>query len=67
LSGLDADEIIRKLRLLALTSLAAKSSTKEISYQEAAQALKLEEVDVEIYVIDGTFQSLSSSTDLTET
>jgi translation initiation factor 3 subunit M len=52
-SALKSDQITRKLRLLALTSLAASSSTKEITYADIAKALKLDEDDIEISVIDG--------------
>ena len=55
-SALKADQIVRKLRLLALTTLASKSATKEITYAEIANALKLDEDDIEISVIDGAFE-----------
>jgi translation initiation factor 3 subunit M len=41
---------------LALTTLASKSATKEITYAEIAKALKLDEDDIEISVIDGAFR-----------
>lgn len=50
--GLDADEVLRKVRLIALTTLAARSATKEISYADLASALKVDEADVEAWVID---------------
>ncbi|BEI83508.1 hypothetical protein CcaverHIS002_0401120 [Cutaneotrichosporon cavernicola] len=51
-AGLDADEVLRKVRLVALTTLAARSATKEISYADLAGALKVDEAEVEAWVID---------------
>jgi translation initiation factor 3 subunit M len=51
-AGLDADEVLRKVRLVALTTLAARSATKEISYVDLAGALKVDEAEVEAWVID---------------
>ncbi|GMK58773.1 hypothetical protein CspeluHIS016_0602150 [Cutaneotrichosporon spelunceum] len=51
-AGLDADEVLRKVRLVALTTLAARSSTKEISYADLAAALNIDEAEVEAWVID---------------
>jgi translation initiation factor 3 subunit M len=39
-----------------LTTLASTSATKEITYAEIAKALKLDEDDIEISVIDGAFR-----------
>lgn len=52
-AALDTEQITRKLRLLALTDLAASSSSKDITYAEIAKALKVEEDEIEIFVIDG--------------
>ncbi|KLT41776.1 hypothetical protein CC85DRAFT_275568 [Cutaneotrichosporon oleaginosum] len=51
-AGLDAEEVLRKVRLIALTTLAARSATKEITYADLAGALKVDEADVEAWVID---------------
>ena len=60
-AALKSDQIARKLRLLALTSLAASSSTKEITYADIAKALKLDEDDIEISVIDGQSKAALSA------
>lgn len=52
-TGLDVDAVLRKVRLVALTTLAARSATKQISYADIAKALAVDEVDVEAWVIDG--------------
>lgn len=60
-TALKRDQIARKLRLLALTSLAASSSTKEITYGDIAKTLKLDEDDIEISVIDGQYNDIICS------
>ena len=51
--GVSADEITRKLRLLTLTSLCARSSTKDIKYADVAAGLDIPIKEVERWVIDG--------------
>lgn len=52
-AGLDADEVLRKVRLIALTTLAARSATKEIAYEDLAKALAIPTEEVDAWVIDG--------------
>lgn len=51
--GLDVEEVIRKIRLIALTTLAARSATKELPYADLASTLAIKEDEVEAWVIDG--------------
>ncbi|RSH79909.1 uncharacterized protein EHS24_009577 [Apiotrichum porosum] len=57
-TGLDVDAVLRKVRLVALTTLAARSATKQISYADIAKALAVDEVDVEAWVIDAIHAKL---------
>lgn len=50
--GLEEEETLRKIRLLSLASLGSENLTRELSYQEIAKALEVEEGDVELWVID---------------
>jgi len=50
----NAEAIVRKLRLIALTTLCARSTSKQLQYSEVASALAIDESDVEEWVIDGT-------------
>ncbi|KAH7042451.1 hypothetical protein BKA57DRAFT_125637 [Linnemannia elongata] len=50
--GLEEEETLRKIRLLSLASLGSENLTRELSYQEIAKALEVEESDVELWVID---------------
>ncbi|KAF9199568.1 hypothetical protein BGZ49_010289 [Haplosporangium sp. Z 27] len=50
--GLDEDETLRKIRLLSLASLGSENLSRELSYQEIAKALEIEETEVELWVID---------------
>ncbi|KAF9111979.1 hypothetical protein BGX27_004160 [Mortierella sp. AM989] len=50
--GLDEDETLRKIRLLSLASLGSENLSRELSYQEIAKALEIEESEVELWVID---------------
>ncbi|KAF9281395.1 hypothetical protein BGZ68_006655 [Mortierella alpina] len=50
--GLDEEETLRKIRLLSLASLGSENLTRELSYQEIAKALEIEETEVELWVID---------------
>lgn len=45
--------LVRKLRLIALTTLCGRSASKQVSYSEVAQALSVPETEVEAWVIDG--------------
>ncbi|WOO85117.1 Eukaryotic translation initiation factor 3 subunit M [Vanrija pseudolonga] len=51
-AGLDADEVLRKVRLIALATLAARSATKQLAYADLAKALAVDESEVEAWVID---------------
>lgn len=44
---------MRKLRLIALVALCAKSETRQLEYAPIAKALAIEESEVETWVIDG--------------
>ncbi|KAF9195131.1 hypothetical protein BGZ51_004558 [Haplosporangium sp. Z 767] len=50
--GLDEEETLRKIRLLSLASLGSENLARELSYQEIAKALEVEESEVELWVID---------------
>ncbi|KAI8597836.1 hypothetical protein EDD21DRAFT_384327 [Dissophora ornata] len=50
--GLDEEETLRKIRLLSLASLGSENLTRELSYQEVANALEVQEDEVELWVID---------------
>ena len=47
------DGIVRKLRLIALTTLAARSEKQQLTYAEVAAALQVDEKEVEPWVIEG--------------
>lgn len=59
--GLDAEEVVRKVRLIALTTLAARSSTKELAYADLASTLGVKEDEVEAWVIDGEYSAVLSN------
>ncbi|KAI8603129.1 hypothetical protein EDD21DRAFT_370018 [Dissophora ornata] len=50
--GLDEEETLRKIRLLSLASLGSENLSRELSYQQIAKALEIEESEVEMWVID---------------
>ncbi|KAG0341938.1 hypothetical protein BG004_005846 [Podila humilis] len=50
--GLDEEETLRKIRLLSLASLGSENLARELSYQEIAKALEVEDTEVELWVID---------------
>jgi translation initiation factor 3 subunit M len=50
--GLEEEETLRKIRLLSLASLGSENLTRQLSYQEIAKALEVEESEVELWVID---------------
>ena len=51
--GLDEAQLERKIRLLTLTSLGFQNIGKGVSYATLASALKIDESEVEKWVIDG--------------
>ncbi|KAF9582051.1 hypothetical protein BGW38_000721 [Lunasporangiospora selenospora] len=51
-SGLEEEECVRKIRLLSLASLGSENLSRELSYQEVAKALEVDENEVELWVID---------------
>lgn len=51
--GFTSETILRKLRLIALVALCAKSETRQLEYAPIAKALAIEESEVETWVIDG--------------
>ena len=51
-SGLDASFLLRKIRLLTLTSLAASTASRTLPYQQIARALQIPSEEVELWVID---------------
>jgi hypothetical protein len=53
ITGFSAESILRKIRLIALAALAARSSTKTLDYSTVAEALKIGENEVEAIAIDG--------------
>ncbi|KAF9435344.1 hypothetical protein BGZ76_006476 [Entomortierella beljakovae] len=50
--GLDGEETLRKIRILSLASLGSENLTRDLSYQDIAKALEVEESEVELWVID---------------
>lgn len=51
--GLDKAALEKKIRLLTLTSLASTRVGKEITYEEIASALQIQEQGVESWIING--------------
>ncbi|KAK0516150.1 hypothetical protein JMJ35_000753 [Cladonia borealis] len=51
-SGLNADILYRKMRLLTLASLAASTPSRSLPYAHVARALQVPAEDVEMWVID---------------
>ncbi|KAI1368562.1 hypothetical protein F5Y08DRAFT_335456 [Xylaria arbuscula] len=49
---LDLERLQTKMRLLTFASLAARSQTREIPYDEIAEALQIERGGVELWIID---------------
>lgn len=49
---LDGDKLLRKIRLLTFTSLAASTPSREIPYDEIAKALQINAKEVEMWTID---------------
>jgi translation initiation factor 3 subunit M len=52
-SGLVADQIVHKLRLLSLATLAAGHVGGDVPYSTIAETLEIQESEVELWVIDG--------------
>jgi translation initiation factor 3 subunit M len=52
-SGLDAAVLDRKIRFLALSSLATAHIGKDITYAEIASTLQIDAKTVEVWIIDG--------------
>ena len=51
---LTPETVLRKLRLIALTTLCARSTTKQVQYTDIASTLIIDYSTVEAWVIDGT-------------
>ncbi|TGJ87968.1 hypothetical protein E0Z10_g742 [Xylaria hypoxylon] len=49
---LDLEKLQRKMRLLTFASLAARTQTREIPYDEIAEALQISPEEVELWIID---------------
>ncbi|KIR69249.1 eukaryotic translation initiation factor 3 subunit M [Cryptococcus bacillisporus CA1280] len=56
--GFTSETILRKLRLIALVALCAKSETRQLEYAPIAKALAIEESEVETWVIDAVRSKL---------
>ncbi|KAL2756345.1 hypothetical protein ACRALDRAFT_2042488 [Sodiomyces alcalophilus JCM 7366] len=50
--GLDGEKLLRKMRLLTFTSLAAQTTSRRIEYAAIARALQIPSEDVEMWTID---------------
>jgi translation initiation factor 3 subunit M len=50
--GLDADRLLRKMRLLTFASVAAQTTSRRIEYGTIAKALQVPSEDVEMWAID---------------
>ncbi|WWC57567.1 uncharacterized protein I303_100099 [Kwoniella dejecticola CBS 10117] len=61
ITGFTAESVVRKLRLIALLSLAAKSETRQLQYAPIAKALAIDESEVEAWVIDAVRSKLLSA------
>jgi len=57
LADLSSAALDKKIRLLDLASLCARSSSAEVPYKEIASTLQIDESEVEIWVIDGEFEA----------
>ncbi|EIW73001.1 hypothetical protein M231_04343 [Tremella mesenterica] len=53
MASLTADSLLRKIKLIALVTLASRSSSRQLQYSQIATALQVPEADVEAWVIDG--------------
>ncbi|WVN88541.1 uncharacterized protein L203_103752 [Cryptococcus depauperatus CBS 7841] len=53
-----AESVLRKLRLIALVAICAKSETRQIGYEPIAKALEIQESEVETWVIDAVRSKL---------
>lgn len=53
ISQFNSETVLRKLRLIALAALFTRASSKTLKYSEAAEALQIDESDVEAWVIEG--------------
>ena len=51
-SGLNASQLLRKMRLLTLSSVAASTQSRSLPYAQIARALQIPAEDVEMWVID---------------
>ncbi|WVW81254.1 hypothetical protein I302_103245 [Kwoniella bestiolae CBS 10118] len=61
ITGFTTDSVVRKLRLVALLSLAARSETRQLEYAPIAKALSIDESEVEAVVIDAVRSKLLSA------
>jgi translation initiation factor 3 subunit M len=52
ITRLDGKAVLRKIRLIAIATLAARSATKTIPYADIAKALQIDDADIEAWVID---------------
>ena len=51
-NALDGEKLLRKIRLLTFTSLAASTQSRQIEYARIAKALQVPAEDVEVWAID---------------
>ncbi|TYJ57433.1 eukaryotic translation initiation factor 3 subunit M [Cryptococcus floricola] len=58
IEGFTGENILRKLRLIALVALCEKNETRELGYAPIAKALGIEESEVETWVIDAVRSKL---------
>ncbi|WWC97586.1 hypothetical protein V866_004470 [Kwoniella sp. B9012] len=59
--GFTAESVVRKVRLVALLDLAARSETRQLEYAPIAKALGIDESEVEAVVIDAVRSKLLSA------
>jgi hypothetical protein len=52
---LSVESLTLKIRLLALVTLCAQSSSRVIKFSDVALQLQIDEADVEEYIIDGQY------------
>ncbi|KAK6904685.1 hypothetical protein I204_06716 [Kwoniella mangroviensis CBS 8886] len=61
ISGFTVESVVRKVRLVALLALAARSETRQLEYAPIAKALGIDESEVEAVVIDAVRSKLLSA------
>lgn len=56
---MDKDALLRKIRLLTLASIASTKIGRDVPYSEVAEALQVQDSEVETWAIDGALVTAS--------